>query len=102
MAERITLDTRLRTVVGAAATNLAKKDLSTVRDLLEFYPRTYLDPTRPTDFSTLQEGESVVVVADVRTATTRRMRQRRGQMLIATIRDEAGHELELTFFSAWG
>lgn len=102
MAERTTPDTALRSVVGKAATHLAKKDLSTVRDLLEFYPRNYLDPTRPTDFSTLTDGEAVVVVADVRHAVTRRMRQRRGSMLIATIEDGHGNALELTFFSAWG
>ncbi|WP_114906171.1 ATP-dependent DNA helicase RecG [Ornithinimicrobium murale] len=102
MAERTTLDTNLRTIVAKAATNLAKKDLVTVRDLLEFYPRDYLDPTRPTDFSTLVEGDTVVVLADVRHAVTRRMRQRRGSMLIATIQDGLGNALELTFFSAWG
>ncbi|WP_256838633.1 ATP-dependent DNA helicase RecG [Ornithinimicrobium faecis] len=102
MAERTTLDTKLRTIVAKAATPLAKKDLVTVRDLLEFYPRTYLDPTRPTDFSTLGEGEPVVVLADVQHAVTRKMRQRRGSMLIATIQDGLGNALELTFFSAWG
>ncbi|WP_109474800.1 ATP-dependent DNA helicase RecG [Ornithinimicrobium cavernae] len=102
MAERTTLDTNLRSVVAKAATALAKKDLVTVRDLLEFYPRTYLDPTRPTDFSTLAEGEYVVVLADVQHAVTRKMRQRRGSMLIASIEDGLGNELELTFFSAWG
>ena len=102
MAEQITLETNLRTVVGKAAAPLAKKDLVTVRDLLEFYPRMYLDPTRPTDFSTLVEGEYVVVVADVKHAVTRKMRQRRGSMLIATIEDGKGNQLELTFFSAWG
>ena len=102
MAERITLDTKLRTIVATAATNLAKRGLVTVRDLLEFYPRNYLDPTRPTDFSTLVEGEYVVVLADVQHAVTRRMRQRRGSMLIATIEDGHGNDLELTFFSAWG
>ncbi|MCK0111317.1 ATP-dependent DNA helicase RecG [Ornithinimicrobium sp. F0845] len=100
--ERPSLDTNLRTLVGKAATNLAKKELVTARDLLEFWPRTYLDPTRPTDFSTLHDGEYVVVLTEVHTAVTRKMRQRRGSMLIATIKDGAGNELELTFFSAWG
>ncbi|NLG20973.1 MAG: ATP-dependent DNA helicase RecG [Actinomycetales bacterium] len=100
--ERPTPDTNLRSLVGKAAVNLAKKDLVTARDLLEFWPRSYLDPTRPTDFSTLHDGEYVVVLAEVHTAVTRKMRQRRGSMLIATIRDGAGNQLELTFFSAWG
>ncbi|USQ75214.1 ATP-dependent DNA helicase RecG [Ornithinimicrobium cryptoxanthini] len=97
-----TLDTTLRTIIARAATNLAKREIITVRDLLEFWPRRYLDPTRPTDFSSLQIGEYVVVLAFVKTAVTRKMKTRRGSMLIATIEDGDGHELELTFFSAWG
>ena len=97
-----TLDTNLRTVIGTAATHLAKRDISTVRDLLEFWPRRYLDPTRPTDFSTLEVGEYVVTLAFVKKAVTRPMKARRGSMLIATIEDSDGHELELTFFSAYG
>ena len=97
-----TLDTKLRTIIAKAATNLAKREIITVRDLLEFWPRRYLDPTRPTDFSSLQIGEYVVVLAFVKTAVTRKMKSRRGSMLIATIEDREGNELELTFFSAWG
>jgi len=100
--DRVHLDTNLRDVVGASATQLAKRDLRTVRDLLEFWPRNYLDPTRPTDFSTLAVGEYVVILADVRKAVSRPMRARRGSMLIATIADDDGHELDLTFFSKYG
>ena len=57
----VTLETPLRSVVGAAATKLRTQwDLHTVGDLLEFLPRTYLDATRPTDFRTLTEGEHVL------------------------------------------
>ncbi|QDO89165.1 ATP-dependent DNA helicase RecG [Ornithinimicrobium ciconiae] len=102
MAELPTLDVKLRSLVGKTAAPLAKRDLVTVRDLLDFWPRTYLDPTRPSDFSALHDGEYVVILADVKSAVTRRMRQRRGSMLIATIEDGSGNLLELTFFSAYG
>jgi ATP-dependent DNA helicase RecG len=100
--DRVHLGSNLRDVVGKSATQLAKRELTTVRDLLEFWPRSYLDPTRPTDFSTLAIGEYVVILAVVRKAVTRPMKARRGSMLIATIEDDAGHELDLTFFSKYG
>jgi len=99
----VTLETPLRSVVGAAATKLRTQwDLHTVGDLLEFLPRTYLDATRPTDFRTLTEGEHVVIVARVVRAVTRPMRARRGRMLVATVADDDGNELDLTFFKPYG
>jgi ATP-dependent DNA helicase RecG len=99
----VTLETPLRSVVGAAATKLRTQwDLHTVGDLLEFLPRTYIDATRPTDFRTLTEGEHVVIVARVVRAVTRPMRARRGSMLIATVADDDGNELDLTFFKPYG
>ncbi|MEO6142726.1 MAG: ATP-dependent DNA helicase RecG, partial [Dermatophilaceae bacterium] len=59
------------------------------------------EPGKLTDLSSLVEGEDVTVVARVDRATTRPMRQRKGRMLNATITD-GNHELDLTFFSAYG
>ncbi|MGB3828456.1 MAG: ATP-dependent DNA helicase RecG [Ornithinimicrobium sp.] len=99
----VTLDTPLRTVIGTSAGALDKgRSLRTVGDLLDFFPRRYLDPARPTDFSTITEGDEVVLVATVASATTRAMKSRRGTMLNATVVDEAGHELGLTFFRPFG
>jgi len=97
------LSTPLAQVVGKpSASPLAKhRNIHTVGELLDFVPRRYLEPGKLTDLSSLVEGEDVVVVARVARATTRPMRQRKGRMLNATITDGT-HELDLTFFSAYG
>ena len=97
------LSTPLAQVVGKpSASPLAKhRNIHTVGELLDFVPRRYLEPGKLTDLSSLVEGEDVVVVARVARAATRPMRQRKGRMLNATITDGT-HELDLTFFSAYG
>ena len=99
----VDLSTPLGKVVGKPSVSpLAKhRGLHTVGDLLDFVPRRYAEPGKLTDLSGLVEGEDVTVVARVERATTRPMRARKGRMLSATITDGA-HELELTFFSAYG
>jgi ATP-dependent DNA helicase RecG len=99
----IDLDSPLRQVVAQLATKLAAaREIRTVGQFLDFLPRGYLDPARPTDFTTLREGDDVVILAVVRKATTRRMKARRGSMLVATVVDEQGGELDLTFFRPYG
>jgi ATP-dependent DNA helicase RecG len=103
LSEVAELTTPLGKVLGQpSATPLAKyRDLHTVGDLLDFVPRRYAEPGKLTDLSHLVEGEDVTIVARVDRATTRPMRQRKGRMLNATITDGV-HELDLTFFSAYG
>jgi ATP-dependent DNA helicase RecG len=97
------LNTPLGQVVGKTSANpLAKhRGIHTVGELLDFVPRRYTPPGKLTDLSGLAEGEDVTVVARVDRAMTRPMRQRRGRMLNAIITDGT-HELDLTFFSAYG
>ena len=91
-----------RLLGGPTAKKLASsRDLHTVADLLGFLPRRYLDPATTTDLSTLHEGEYTVLVATVKTATTRPMRQRRGMMLTVTVTDGT-HDMTLTFFKPYG
>ncbi|WP_254666414.1 ATP-dependent DNA helicase RecG [Humibacillus sp. DSM 29435] len=87
---------------GDAAALARAKGLQTVADLLEFAPRRYLPPGQSTDLSALRPGDDVMVVAEVATATTRPMRGRKGKMLTVVLADEQGHQLDLTFFSAYG
>ncbi|KJK11201.1 ATP-dependent DNA helicase RecG [Terrabacter sp. 28] len=85
------------------AAQLARtKGLQSVGDLFEFVPRRYVRPGQLTDLSSLHVGEDVLVVAEVRKATTRPMRNRRGKMLTVVIGDDHGNELDVTFFSAYG
>lgn len=93
--------TKLLRKTDAAA--LAKnKGLETVGDLLELVPRKYLPPNELTDLSRLRIGENVLIIAEVAAATTRPMRNRRGKLLNVTLADEAGHQLDVTFFNAYG
>jgi ATP-dependent DNA helicase RecG len=99
----VDLDTRLRTVVGAGAKRLEDaRGLRTVADLLNFLPRTYLDPTRSSSFRELPEGEDVVVVGTVTAAVLHQMRARKGKMLVVTVSDEVGGLIKLTFFKPFG
>ncbi len=94
------LDESLRDVLGGKA---AKKldeafGLRTTGDLLRHYPRRYAKRGELTDLAALRDGEHVTVFAQVARVSSRRMRQRRGQMLEVTVTD--GHaRLVLTFFN---
>jgi ATP-dependent DNA helicase RecG len=93
--------TKLSALIGArSAGPLAKaRELHTVGDLLEFWPRRYLEHT--SDLSSLHNGMYVVAVAEVKSASTRRMQKRRGEMLNVTITDGT-NDVDLAFFKAWG
>lgn len=77
---------------------LAKLGLHTTGDLLRHYPRRYASPGRLTDLTSLQVGEHVTVMAEVRSTTVREMRSRGGALLQATVTD-GSQELSLTFFA---
>ncbi|HET8988495.1 MAG TPA: ATP-dependent DNA helicase RecG [Humibacillus sp.] len=87
---------------GEAEQLARTKGLQTVGDLFEFVPRRYVRPGQLTDLSSLHVGEDVLVVAEVARATSRPMRNRRGKMLTVVLTDDLGHELDVTFFSAYG
>ncbi|MBC7551642.1 MAG: ATP-dependent DNA helicase RecG [Cellulomonas sp.] len=77
---------------------LAKLGLRTTGDLLRHYPRRYSEPGKLTDLSSLEIGEHVTVMAEVRQATVREMRSRGGAMLQAVVTD-GSRTLNLTFFA---
>ena len=90
---------RLSRVLGTrTAGALAKLGLHTTGDLLRHYPRRYNEPGTLTDLSSLQVGEHVTVMAEVRQATVRPMRSRGGFMLAAVVTDGT-RTLHLTFFA---
>jgi len=94
----------LAKVVGPAAarTLAANRGLETVGDLLEYAPRRYLEPGTLTDLGELEDGEDVVVVAEVRRATKRAMRNQPRKTMLTAVVTDGTHELDVTFFSAWG
>jgi ATP-dependent DNA helicase RecG len=94
------LDESLRDVLGGKA---AKKldeafGLRTTGDLLRHYPRRYAQRGELTDLAALRDGEHVTVFAQVARVSSRRMRNRRGQLLEVTVTDGSAR-LALTFFN---
>jgi ATP-dependent DNA helicase RecG len=86
-------------VVGAKAAKrlAAALDLRTVGELLRHYPRRYENRGELTDLTSLRDGEDVTVQAEIASVTVRRMRNRPGTVLEATVTDGRGR-LTLTFF----
>ena len=100
----LTEDSAVAKVAGPKAAALLEKNkgVRTVGDLLEYLPRSYVATNALTDMSTLREGQTVLVVAQVANAVTKPMRRNpRQKMLVATITD-GRIEIDLTFFKAWG
>ena len=96
-------DRPLNKLVGKTAAVLERtRGLRTVGDLLDWLPRTYLDPARPAAFAGLPHGEDVVIVGTVRSARTFQMRNRRGRRLVVDVEDDTGATIQLTFFKPYG
>jgi ATP-dependent DNA helicase RecG len=108
----VTPQTPLSRVLGPkTATGMAEQlGLHTVRDLLRHYPRRYAQRGEMARLDDLQKGDRVTILAQVRSVSTRRMRQRRGTITEVTVGDGAG-SMSLVFFNhrhaqlrqhAWG
>ncbi|WP_106251898.1 ATP-dependent DNA helicase RecG [Allonocardiopsis opalescens] len=80
-----------------AATLARTLDLHTLGDLLRHYPRRYARRGELTDLASLAVGDHVTVLAEVESAISRPMKQRRGRLLTVTVTDGRGR-LSLTFF----
>src|SRR6266700_3100649 len=93
------LEDPLRLVIGdKAAKRLASAlGLRTVGDLLHHYPRRYDKRGELTELASLRDGEHGTVQAEIAAVTIRRMRNRPGTILEATVTDGRGR-LTLTFF----
>src|SRR3954454_91826 len=94
------MDTPLGRVVGpktakAMADQLA---LHTVRDLLRHYPRRYARRGEQADLADVQVGDRVTVLAQVRSVTTRPMRNRKGTLTEVVVGDGSGR-MKLVFFN---
>jgi ATP-dependent DNA helicase RecG len=93
----------LRDVLGGrTAGSLAKNlNLATVADLLHRYPRRYAERGQLTDLAALSPGAEVTVVATVATVSARRMRQRRGVLVEATVTDGRSRMSVVFFNQPW-
>jgi len=100
---RVTPASPVADVAGGRTAKALREGLGieTVDDLLRHYPRRYIDPGDLTDLDALAAGEHVTVLAEVRSATTRRMQQRKGTVTEVVVSDGRGR-LTLVFFNqAW-
>ncbi|MFT4213247.1 MAG: ATP-dependent DNA helicase RecG [Microbacterium sp.] len=96
----ITLDTPLAAVFGDKTAALFERafGMQTAADLLAHYPRRYARRGELTPIDSLPLGEQVTIVAEVRSVTSRPMKNRRGSILEVVISDGVG-ALSLTFFN---
>ena len=88
---------RLRNERGKRATSLNKLEIISVLDLLQHYPRRYIDRTKQARIVELAEGEDVYVEGCVERSSSRPTRRRR-KLVEAVISDETGR-LKLAFFN---
>jgi len=94
------LDDSLTSVIGGSSATALKKafGMRTVEDLLRHYPRRYAERGELTDISSLEVGEHVTVMAEVKEVRSRPMRERRGGLVEVVVTDGKG-QLSLTFFN---
>ncbi len=97
------LDSKLHNVVGDRTAKVLEQTFSykTVGDLLHHFPRRYLVRGELSNISELQEGDEVTILAEIFSATSRRLQQRKGSILEVVVTDGSA-KLSLTFFNqAW-
>lgn len=97
------LETPLTKVLGGKTADALEDalDLHTVGDLLRHYPRRYAERGERTDLATLEIGEQVTIMAEIRAVNRKQMRTKRGSMLEVTVGD-GDRTISLTFFNqAW-
>ena len=98
-----TLDSKLVGVLGDRTTKVLSDLFGyvTVGDLLHHYPRRYLVRGELSNISELNEGDEVTILAEVFSATNRRLHARKGNILEVIVTDGSA-KLSLTFFNqAW-
>ena len=97
----ISMDTPLVKVLGPKTAKGMGDQLAlhTVRDLLRHYPRRYARRGEMTKLDDLEVGDRVTVLAQVKSVSTRPMRQRRGTLTEVTVGDGAGR-MRLVFFNS--
>jgi ATP-dependent DNA helicase RecG len=89
--------TRLSGVTPRLEERLGMLGIRNVLDLIEHYPRRYLDRTKKSDIADLRVGEEATVYAEVRKMSSRRTRQ--GRALVETIVYDGTSYLYVTFFN---
>jgi ATP-dependent DNA helicase RecG len=98
-----TLDSKLEAVIGDRTSKVVSNifGYKTVGDLIHHYPRRYLVRGELSNIAELKEGDEVTILAEVFSATSRRLHARKGNILEVIVTDGSA-KLSLTFFhQAW-
>ena len=98
-----TLDSKLVGVIGDRTAKVLRElyGYITIGDLLHHYPRRYLVRGELSNISELEEDEEVTILAEIFSASTRRLHARKGNILEVVVTDGTA-KLSLTFFNqAW-
>jgi ATP-dependent DNA helicase RecG len=91
--------TVLNGVGDKKADGLAQVGVTTLADLLTYYPRRYVDRTKEARIRDLEVGEEALVIATVQRVVARRTRGRPPRSMVnVDVTDETGR-LPLTFFN---
>lgn len=77
---------------------LGRLGVTSVGELLRYFPRTYIHPGKVTEISRLEPGQTAVVYATIEDVRTRRMHNRRGTITEVTLAD-AHAQITATFFN---
>jgi ATP-dependent DNA helicase RecG len=88
----------LKAVGPKLAAGFEEMGITSVLDLLEHYPRRYVDRTQRAEIAELAIGDEATIDAEVRAVRGRRTRDRRRTMVEATVYDGTGL-LEVVFFN---
>ena len=97
------LDSKLVGVLGDRTAKVLRElyGYITIGDLLHHYPRRYLVRGELSNISELIEGDEVTILAQIYSATSRRLHARKGNILEVVVTDGTA-KLSLTFFNqAW-
>lgn len=94
--------TPLSAVVGSSAARLEKNlGLRTVGDLLNHFPRRYIEASALSTFAELDEGDHVTFIAEVVSSSRRTLQTRRGFIAEVTVEDDAGERLRMAYFNGY-
>ncbi|MBE1513896.1 ATP-dependent DNA helicase RecG [Nesterenkonia halotolerans] len=96
--------TELHRVLGAESAKTLEQGLgiTTAAELLQHYPRRWIEFGHLSSFRDLPEaGEHVSLIAEVTGVSVRKMQNRRGSLAEVWVADDEGNSLKMAFFNGW-
>ncbi|GAA1147695.1 ATP-dependent DNA helicase RecG [Nesterenkonia lutea] len=96
--------TQLHRVLGEESAKVLEQGLgiTTAAQLLQHYPRRWIEFGHLSSFRDLPEaGEHVSLIAEVTGVSVRRMQNRRGSLAEVWVADDEGNSLKMAFFNGW-